>query len=103
MNDKIIFGFLIGLFSPLFFMPVIVWIVNFLYSNIFLSLFETLSLIRNLDSVDYPSLISLSLIINLIFFLSILKFSKSNFSMYYARGILFSTFLYGMVILVLKF
>ncbi len=103
MKEKIIFGFLIGLISPLFFMPLIVWFFNFLYSNIFLSLFETLSFIRNLNSVDYPSLISLSLIINLILFLSFLKFSKSSFTLYYARGILFSTFLYGMVILVLKF
>ena len=103
MNDKIIFGFLIGLISPLFFMPFVVWIVNFLYKNIFLSLFETLSLLRNLNSVDYPSIISLSLIINLMFFLIFLNFSKSNFGLYYARGILFSTFLYGMVILVLKF
>ena len=53
----------------------------------------------NGQSLNLPKIISLSLLGNLALFFLKLKFNKDQQS----RGILFSTFLYGVVIVILKF
>ena len=59
-----------------------------------------MSFITNqVNDINLPKIISLSLLGNLALFFLKLKFNKDQQS----RGILFSTFLYGVVIVILKF
>ena len=91
MKVDLIKGVLLGIIAPIIaFMVYIVFIKEETLEN-FINNFVT--------DGNLPSIISLLLLINLVLFFVKLKFNKDEQS----RGILFSTFLYGVVIIILKF
>jgi len=91
MKENLIKGVILGIFSPIIaFIIYVVFIIETTLGNVI----NNPSFNRNL-----PSIISLSLLINLVLFFAKLKFNKDEQS----KGILFSTFLYGFVIIALKF
>ena len=91
MKLDLIKGVLLGIIAPIIaFIVYVVFIKEETLEN-FINNFVTY---RNL-----PAIISLSLLINLALFFLKLKFNKDEQS----RGILFSTLLYGVVIVILKF
>ena len=91
MKADLIKGVLLGIIAPIIaFIVYVVFIKEETLEN-FINNFVT---DRNL-----PAIISLSLLINLALFFMKLKFNKDEQS----RGILLSTFLYGVVIVILKF
>ena len=91
MKADLIKGVLLGIIAPIIACIFYVVFINEETLENFINNFVT---DRNL-----PSIISLSLLINLALFFLKLKFNKDEQS----RGILFSTFLYGVVIVILKF
>ena len=91
MKADLIKGILLGIIAPIIACIVYVVFINEETLENFINNFVT---DRNL-----PAIISLSLLINLALFFLKLKFNKDEQS----RGILFSTFLYGAVIVILKF
>ena len=84
-------GVLLGIIAPI--IAFIVYVV-FIMETTLGGVINNPSFNKNL-----PAIISLSLLINLVLFFMKLKFNKDEQS----RGILFSTFLYGTVIVILKF
>jgi len=91
MKLDLVKGVLLGIISPVIaFIIYVVFIIETTLGNVI----NNPSFNRNL-----PAIISLSLLINLALFFLKLKFNKDEQS----RGILFSTFLYGVVIVILKF
>jgi len=91
MKADLIKGVLLGIIAPIIACVFYVVFINEETLENFIYNFVT---DRNL-----PAIISLSLLINLALFFLKLKFNKDEQS----RGILFSTFLYGVVIVILKF
>ena len=91
MKSDLIKGILLGIIAPIIACIVSVVFINEETLENFINNFVT---DRNL-----PAIISLSLLINLALFFLKLKFNKDEQS----RGILVSTFLYGVVIVILKF
>ena len=91
MKADLIKGVLLGIIAPIIACIFYVVFINEETLENFINHFVT---DRNL-----PAIISLSLLINLALFFLKLKFNKDEQS----RGILFSTFLYGVVIVILKF
>ena len=91
MKADLIKGVLLGIIAPIIACIFYVVFINEETLENFINNFVTE---RNL-----PAIISLSLLINLALFFLKLKFNKDEQS----RGILFSTFLYGVVIVILKF
>ena len=91
MKSDLVKGVLLGIIAPIIACIVYVVFINEETLENFINNFVT---DRNL-----PAIISLSLLINLALFFLKLKFNKDEQS----RGILFSTFLYGVVIVILKF
>ena len=91
MKLDIVKGVLLGIIAPIIACIFYVVFINEETLENFINNFVT---DRNL-----PAIISLSLLINLALFFLKLKFNKDEQS----RGILFSTFLYGVVIVILKF
>tara|TARA_B110000263_G_scaffold52482_1_gene43931 strand:- start:160 stop:438 length:279 start_codon:yes stop_codon:yes gene_type:complete len=91
MKADLIKGVLLGIIAPIIACVVYVVFINEETLENFINNFVT---DRNL-----PAIISLSLLINLALFFLKLKFNKDEQS----RGILLSTFLYGVVIVILKF
>ena len=91
MKSDLIKGILLGIIAPIIACIVYVVFINEETLENFINNFVT---DRNL-----PAIISLSLLINLALFFLKLKFNKDEQS----RGILLSTFLYGVVIVILKF
>ena len=91
MKADLIKGVLLGISAPIIACIFYVVFINEETLKNFINNFVT---DRNL-----PAIISLSLLINLALFFLKLKFNKDEQS----RGILFSTFLYGVVIVILKF
>ena len=91
MNLDVIKGFLIGIISP---------VILFVCITVFYLEYDLISFINNkINAVNLPKIISLSLLINLALFFLKIKFNKDDQS----RGILFSTFLFGAIIIILKF
>jgi hypothetical protein len=91
MKSDLVKGVLLGIISPIIaFIIYVVFIIETTLGNVI----NNPSFNRNL-----PSIISLSLLINLALFFLKIKFNKDEQS----RGILFSTFLYGFIIIILKF
>ncbi|MDC0202046.1 hypothetical protein OAJ56_02260 [Flavobacteriales bacterium] len=91
MKSDLIKGVLLGIISPIIaFIIYVVFIIETTLGNVI----NNPSFNRNL-----PAIISLSLLINLALFFLKIKFNKDEQS----SGILFSTFLYGVVIVILKF
>ena len=91
MKSDLSKGVLLGIISPIIaFVIYVVFIIETTLGNVI----NNPSFNRNL-----PSIISLLLLINLALFFLKIKFNKDEQS----RGILFSTFLYGVVIVILKF
>ena len=89
MKADLIKGVVIGIISP---------IILFVFVTVcYHDEYDLISLIKNKEKL--PKIISLSLLINLALFFVKLKFNKDKQS----RGILLSTFLYGVVIVILKF
>ena len=84
-------GVLLGIIAPI--IAFIVYVV-FIMETTLGGVINNPSFNKNL-----PAIISLSLLINLALFFLKIKFNKDEQS----RGILFSTFLYGTVIVILKF
>ena len=91
MKADLIKGVLLGIIAPIIACIFYVVFINEETLENFINNFVT---DRNL-----PAIISLSLLINLALFFLKLKFNKDEQS----RGILLSTFLYGVVIVILKF
>ena len=91
MKADLVKGVLLGIIAPIIACIFYVVFINEETLENFINNFVT---DRNL-----PAIISLSLLINLALFFLKLKFNKDEQS----RGILFSTFLYGVVIVILKF
>ena len=91
MKSDLVKGVLLGIIAPIIACIFYVVFINEETLENFINNFVT---DRNL-----PSIISLSLLINLALFFLKLKFNKDEQS----RWILFSTFLYGVVIVILKF
>ena len=91
MKSDLVKGVLLGIIAPIIACIFYVVFINEETLENFINNFVT---DRNL-----PAIISLSLLINLALFFLKLKFNKDEQS----RGILFSTFLYGVVIVILKF
>ena len=91
MKADLIKGVLLGIIAPIIACIFYVVFINEETLENFINNFVT---DRNL-----PAIISLSLLINLSLFFLKLKLNKDEQS----RGILFSTFLYGVVIVILKF
>ena len=89
MKAGLIKGVLLGIIAPIIACIVYVVFINEETLENFINNFVT---DRNL-----PAIISLSLLINLALFFLKLKFNKDEQS----RGILFSTFLYGSIIVIL--
>ena len=84
-------GVLLGIIAP---------IITFIVYVVFIMVTTLGGVINNPSfNRNLPAIISLSLLINLVLFFLKLKFNKDEQS----RGILFSTFLYGLVIVILKF
>ena len=91
MKSDLIKGILLGIISPM---------ILFVFVTVFYFEYDLMSFINNkINDVNLPKIISLSLLINLALFFLKLKFNKDEQS----RGILLSTFLYGVVIVILKF
>ena len=91
MKSDLIKGLLLGIIAP---------IILFVFITVFYLEYDLMSFIKNkVNDINLPKIISLSLLINLVLFFVKLKFNKDEQS----RGILFSTFLYGFVIVILKF
>tara|TARA_B110000444_G_C18553199_1_gene461251 strand:- start:300 stop:578 length:279 start_codon:yes stop_codon:yes gene_type:complete len=91
MNFNLIKGCILGVFYPIIlFIVVVVFFRDY-------SLIDFINI--QLTKSNLPSIISLSLLSNLAFFFIKLKMNKDEQS----RGILISTFLYGFVIIILKF
>ena len=91
MKSDLVKGVLLGIISPIIaFIIYVVFIIETTLGNVI----NNPSFNRNL-----PAIISLSLLINLVLFFVKLKLNKDEQS----RGILISTFLYGVVIVILKF
>ena len=84
-------GVLLGIIAPI--IAFIVYVV-FIMETTLGGVINNPSFNKNL-----PAIISLSLLLNLALFFLKIKFNKDEQS----RGILFSTFLYGTVIVILKF
>tara|TARA_B100001094_G_scaffold322671_1_gene372350 strand:- start:487 stop:765 length:279 start_codon:yes stop_codon:yes gene_type:complete len=91
MKSDLSKGVLLGFISPI--IAFVIYVV-FIIETTLGSVINNPSFTNNL-----PSIISLSLLINLALFFLKIKFNKDEQS----RGILFSTFLYGVVIVILKF
>ena len=91
MKADLIKGVLLGIIAPIIACIFYVVFINEETLENFINNFVT---DRNL-----PAIISLSLLINLALFFLKLKFNKDEQS----RGILFSTFLYGVIIVIFKF
>ena len=87
MKVDLIKGVLIGIISPI--IAFIVYVVSI----------KKEPLENFINNENLPAIISLSLLINLALFFLKLKLNKDEQS----RGILISTFLYGVVIVFLKF
>ena len=91
MKSDLIKGVLLGIISPM---------ILFVFVTVFYLEYDLMSFIKNkVNNINLPKIISLSLLINLVLFFVKLKFNKDEQS----RGILLSTFLYGVVIVILKF
>ena len=91
MKADLIKGILLGIISPM---------ILFVFVTVFYFEYDLMSFINNkVNEINLPKIISLSLLINLALFFMKLKFNKDEQS----RGILLSTFLYGVVIVILKF
>ena len=91
MKADLIKGILLGIIAPM---------ILFIFVTVFYFEYDLMSFINNqVNDINLPKIISLSLLINLALFFVKLKFNKDEQS----RGILFSTFLYGVVIVILKF
>ena len=91
MKADLIKGILLGIISPM---------ILFVFVTVFYFKYDLMSFINNkVNDINLPKIISLSLLINLALFFMKLKFNKDEQS----RGILLSTFLYGVVIVILKF
>ena len=91
MKADLIKGILLGIISPM---------ILFVFVTVFYFEYDLMSFINNkVNDINLPKIISLSLLINLALFFVKLKFNKDEQS----RGILLSTFLYGVVIVILKF
>ena len=91
MKADLIKGVLLGIIAPII---ACIFYVVFIKEETLENFINHFVTDRNL-----PAIISLSLLINLALFFLKLKFNKDEQS----RGILFSTFLYGVVIVILKF
>ena len=91
MKSDLVKGVLLGIISPI--IAFVIYVV-FIIETTLDSVINNPSFTNNL-----PAIISLSLLINLALFFLKIKFNKDEQS----RGILFSTFLYGVVIVILKF
>lgn len=91
MNVELLKGVVVGFLSPLIFFVIVV--VFFLDYN--LSSFVS----KHLTEYNLPSIISLSLLANLALFFIKIKMNKDEQS----RGILFSTIVFGVLIVFLKF
>ena len=91
MKADLIKGVLLGIIAPII---ACIFYVVFIKEKTLENFINHFVTDRNL-----PSIISLSLLINLALFFLKLKFNKDEQS----RGILFSTFLYGVIIVILKF
>jgi len=91
MKADLIKGVLLGIIAPI--IAFVVYVV-FIKKEPLENIINHPGFYRNL-----PAIISLSLLINLALFFLKLKFNKDEQS----RGILFSTFLYGFLIVILKF
>ena len=91
MKSDLIKGVLLGIIAPII---ACIFYVVFIKEETLENFINNFVTDRNL-----PAIISLSLLINLALFFLKLKFNKDEQS----RGILFSTFLYGVVIVILKF
>ena len=91
MKSDLVKGVLLGIIAPI--IAFIVYVV-FIKEEPLEDIINHPGFYRNL-----PAIISLSLLINLALFFLKLKFNKDEQS----RGILFSTFLYGFIIIILKF
>ena len=91
MKSDLSKGVLLGIISPI--IAFVIYVV-FIIETTLGSVINNPSFTNNL-----PAIISLSLLINLALFFLEIKFNKDEQS----RGILFSTFLYGVVIVILKF
>jgi len=91
MKSDLVKGVLLGIISPI--IAFIIYVV-FIIETTLDSVINNPSFNRNL-----PAIISLSLLINLALFFLKIKSNKDEQS----RGILFSTFLYGFIIIILKF
>ena len=91
MNLNLLKGIVIGIFSP---------IIAFIFYVSFIIETTVSSIINNPSfNINLPAIISLSLLINLVLFFLKLKFNQDEQS----RGILLSTFLYGIAIVLLYF
>ena len=91
MKADLIKGVLLGIIAP---------IIACIFYVVFINEETLENFINNfVTDGNLPKIISLSLLINLALFFVKLKFNKDEQS----RGILFSTFLYGVVIVILKF
>ena len=91
MKSDLVKGVLLGIIAP---------IILFVFITVFYLEYDLMSFIKNkVNDINLPKIISLSLLGNLALFFLKLKFNKEEQS----RGILFSTFLYGVVIVILKF
>ena len=91
MKADLIKGILLGIIAPM---------ILFIFVTVFYFEYNLMSFIKNqVNDINLPKIISLSLLINLALFFLKLKFNKDEQS----RGILVSTFLYGVVIVILKF
>lgn len=91
MNTGLLKGVVLGFLSPIiFFIIVVVFFLDYE-----LSLFVN----KHLTEYNLPSIISLSLLANLALFFIKIKMNKDEQS----RGILFSTIVFGVLIVFLKF
>ena len=91
MKSDLVKGVLLGIVAPI--IAFIVYVV-FIKEESLENIINHPGFNRNL-----PAIISLSLLINLALFFLKIKFNKDE----QCRGILFSTFLYGFIIIILKF
>ena len=91
MNVNLIKGILIGIFSPLI---AFIFYVSFIIESNVSSIINNPKFYINLSAI-----ISLSLLINLALFFLKIQFNQDEQS----RGILLSTFLYGIAIVLLYF
>ena len=92
MNKKVIKGFVIGGIAPV--AAFIVYVAFFTETSDPIAIYKKLILLGKL-----PHVMSLSVLINLLIFFMNIKTYREN----QARGILFATILYGVIIIFLKF